>query len=412
MKRKLFTQLLNERRENIWLIVELLVVSIVIWIIGLIMYRSFEFYFDPRGFDYENVYTLKLKYVSDDSPYYTTIPEGEESPYSNDRAEILRRLSENPHVEAVAIHQNAVPYNYNYSGRNISRFDTNDSIPYFGNSRFGTPQVAKALNFKSLTGKTTEQLEQMLRDGQLLISNSYEYSKNGKDPMDLIGARVIIGSDSTKIYTVGDVIHNVRRSDYEGPWGGTIIIPFDENLPPSGNIVLKLHEGHEMRFKEDFRNDPTLRRQRNIYLTDMESLSDIRRTCQHATDTSLHTFETVMFFLLITVFLGMLGAFWFRIQQRVSEIAMRKVCGATRADIFRRILSEGLILLAIAAILMSLLIWPFSGTVSSLLYVEWKSMLVLQFITLAIVALGIVASLWAPAKRAMKIEPAVALKGE
>ena len=412
MKRNLFTQLLNEWRDNIWLVIELLLVSAVIWFIGMILYSLVGSYYTPRGFDYDNVYTLNVKYISEKSPYYTTIPEDEESPYSHDRAELLRRLINNPHVEATAFHQNAVPYNYNYSGWLLNRFDTNDTIPYYGNVRRGTPGIVRVLNYKSRTGKTTEQLEEMLRNGQLLISDSRAYSQNGVNPEDLVGTRVILGGDSSKIYTVGDLIQNVRRTDYEGGWGGTIVIPQDEKITPSGDIVLRIHQGHEMRFKEDFRNDPTLRRQRNIYLSDLQSLSDIRRTCQHDTDTTVHTFETVMFFLLVTVFLGMLGAFWFRIQQRVSEIAMRKVCGATRNDIFRRVITEGLILLAVAALLMSLLAWPFMGDIKPMLDVDTKVVIIIELITLAIVALGIIASLWAPARRAMKIEPAIALKGE
>ncbi len=412
MKRKLLTQLLNEWRENIWLIVELLIVSTVIWFIGIIMYNFIRDYFTPRGFDYENVYTLRIKYVSEGSPYYAAIPEGEETPYSDDRAELLRRLSENSHVAAVAIHKNAVPYNYNYSGWILNGFDTNDSIMYYGNVRCGTPQVVRALNYKSRTGKSTEQLEQMLRDGQVLIANSKAYSNNGGDPMNLIGKRVIFGGDSSKVYTVGDVIDNVRRTDYEGGWGGTIVVPIDEARPAGGDIVLKLHDGHEMRFKEDFRNDPTLRRQRNVYLSDMQSLKDIRLTCQHDVETSVHTFETVMFFLLVTVFLGMLGAFWFRIQQRVSEIAMRKVCGATRVDIFRRILGEGMILLAVAALLGAAFIWPFWDFFESMFYCSWKEFIVFEFISVTIVALGVVFSLWYPARKAMAIEPAIALKGE
>ena len=52
-------------------------------------------------------------------------------------------------------------------------------------------------------------------------------------------------------------------------------------------------------------------------------------------------------FLLLNNFLGLLGTFWFRTQQRRSEIALHKAHGATDRAIFSRLLSEGILLLAI-----------------------------------------------------------------
>ena len=49
-----------------------------------------------------------------------------------------------------------------------------------------------------------------------------------------------------------------------------------------------------------------------------------------------------MGFLLLNIFLGLLGTFWFRTQQRRSEIALHKVHGASDMSIFTRLISEGL----------------------------------------------------------------------
>lgn len=52
-----------------------------------------------------------------------------------------------------------------------------------------------------------------------------------------------------------------------------------------------------------------------------------------------------MGFLLLNIFLGLLGTFWFRTQQRRSEIALHKAHGASDMSIFVRLISEGLLLL-------------------------------------------------------------------
>ena len=56
MNKKLLKQIVNERRSNAWLFVELLLVSIVLWYVVDYMFVTLYTYFEPRGFDIENTY--------------------------------------------------------------------------------------------------------------------------------------------------------------------------------------------------------------------------------------------------------------------------------------------------------------------------------------------------------------------
>ena len=409
MKRKLLTQIKNEWRDNIWMILELAIVSVVLCLICAVFYSNVRDYFLPRGFEYDDVYTLTLNTLSKDSPYYSAPAEEDEDPYRDDLLGLVGRLRENPNVADVAVHSNAVPYNYNFNGQQIYRLDIRDTIGYTGNSRYGTPEIVEVMGFESLTGKTSAQLREALERGELLISDNEAYTEVGADPADLVGKQVIFNGDSSRTYRVADMIRKVRRNDYENTWGGTIIIPMDS---PWGNVVIKVHPDHAMRFKDDFRNNPQLRRQRNVYLTNLTALSDTRESCQRQQDTQLHIMSCLIIFLMVTIFLGLLGTFWFRIQQRVGEIALRKVCGATRSEVFRRVISEGLLLLMLSALLMSAIIWPLSKVITDFLYCSRLNLLVYQLVALGLVAIGIVISLWYPARKAMRIEPAIALKSE
>ena len=49
MQKKLFTQIRNEWRGNLWLALELLVVSVVLWYIIDTLYCSLATYNEPRG---------------------------------------------------------------------------------------------------------------------------------------------------------------------------------------------------------------------------------------------------------------------------------------------------------------------------------------------------------------------------
>ena len=49
MNKKLFTQIKNEWRSNLWLVTELLLVSVVLWYIVDYMYVQTSIYNEPRG---------------------------------------------------------------------------------------------------------------------------------------------------------------------------------------------------------------------------------------------------------------------------------------------------------------------------------------------------------------------------
>ena len=113
----------------------------------------------------------------------------------------------------------------------------------------------------------------------------------------------------------------------------------------------------------------------------------------------------------------MLGTFWFRVQQRVQEIAIRKVCGATRKAVFGRIIGEGMILLAFATLLTGVIFWvvfKFANLESLNVFSTQETDVIVkcEIATMVIVCIGIILSLWWPAGKAMKIEPAIAIKDE
>ena len=49
MNKKLFTQIKNEWRSNLWLVTELLLVSVVLWYIVDYMYVQTSIYNEPTG---------------------------------------------------------------------------------------------------------------------------------------------------------------------------------------------------------------------------------------------------------------------------------------------------------------------------------------------------------------------------
>ena len=152
----------------------------------------------------------------------------------------------------------------------------------------------------------------------------------------------------------------------------------------------------------------------NVYISNLTDIEKRKDSAHIEFHNFMRNLTACAVFLMTAVFLGILGSFWFRTQQRVPELALRKVNGATDRDIFGRFISEGLMLLAISAVFISaivaLIIYTFdiSEWIAAPAWLYWTTLPV----TFIILAVMIIAGIAFPARRAMKVKPAEALKDQ
>lgn len=410
MKRKLFTQIRNEWTDNIWMIVELAIVTGAIWFILALCWQTARAKFIPKGYDISDVYNMSIKWVNPESPEFHSSGEYNNRDLLNDRNALLNTIRKHPLVEAAGLSQNGLPYSLSGCFSGFVPLEENDTLIYSANERIMSPDLVRVFRLKSLTGKSEEDLEKMLRDGKRLFSNNIEYEKQGRDIKKMIGKKFIYPRDSAQVFIVGDIIAHIQRTEFEYPFGGTVIHPFLEDSVWCTDLSVRVKQGKGQEFVEAFKTNPDLRRYGNVYLTDITSFQDIRESVQRDDTTSLTSRLFLVFFLLVIIFLGLLGTFWFRVQQRTGEVAIRMICGATKKQIFVRVISEGLILLLFGVILISAVLWPFYKKADINLSVE--TILVCEIVAVALVAIGVIISLWWPARKIMNIEPAVAVKEE
>ena len=408
MKRALIKQMAAEWKTNIWLVLEMAVVALAIWAMLSVTWMESKGILEPRGFTPEDVYSLQVRNLNINSPDYR---EEYKPYYYQDREELIKRLKENPNVEYVSLHNNMLPYNFSFMGNILQIEGQPDSVHYYANCRKAQPDIIKILDIKSTTGKTQDELTAMLERGEVLLSTNKSYEEKFGDVKKLIGQKITF-YDQEIPARVGDIIENVRRTDYEPRDEGMILYTYDPNKLDWGDIVLKVKPGRGKAFEEDFKTDRSMTRLRNLFLTELQRLTDLGEVVNTPQRIDNRLRIGISAFLLVTIFLGLLGSFWFRIQQRTSEIAIRKTFGASNKDLFRRIIGEGLLLLLAGLLLTSACVWPFIRKINEMLGEEWYTFLAVEAVTAGFMALGIILSLWYPAWRAMKIEPAIAVKEE
>ena len=435
----LLRQIRNERRANLWLGVELLVVFAVMWYLVDWTYVTVRTWLQPMGFDTEHCYELTFNRLTPQAEGYQPGDDAEAD--MRNLLEIVERLRHRPGVEYVAVSQNSIPYIDGSNGFNLRI----DSVLTTGMLRWGQPDFFRMFRVQGVAVLTedgrkvstisSDSLAEAVHrsDRNVIISRNYvsaeRYAKLGyADALPLLGYECdYTQSDGTYTFKIAGICEPMRWSHFETTeqWGGPIvgyelrdpdIINLGNPLYVQVSLRLKPEADTGADFVEALMDDADrLYTLGNVFLLDVQPFTALQRTLEMDDVNEARTQLCVIGFLMLNIFLGVIGTFWFRTQHRRSEIALRMAFGSTRRGVFRRLMDEGLLLLTLAAVSAALI--AFNVGLAELVDVERMPFSAARFLwgiamTWVLMALMIVLGIWYPARRAMRIQPAEALYDE
>lgn len=432
MSRRLLKQMATEWSSNIWLVVELIVVSVVLWYISDFLYIKADVALQPMGLQTERVFTVSLTAIDPSAPDWNPADSTENTHADNSRI-LYERIKADPAVEIAARTYFGVPNEFNLSGTNLFNADDTDSLAVIGtiSQRFITPEYIEMFSIRGTNGESPAEMRRIFESGKILATSDMIFCKfphkqydswkeiydemDGYDVREMLSRQFYIGSDSTEI-SIGGIIEPIKRSIHERPMPQILLPMAEGNELNTARILVKVRPDAVDGFEKHILGS-SWTRSGNIYISDIAEVDSLGYYHRVQKSAEIRNHIALMVFVLVSIFLGLLGTFWFRTQQRVGEIAIRKVNGATSRSIFRRLISEGLILLTVATI-------PALGLDWLLTHLELNSARLwvyyfepLRFIACAAfayltLALMIVSGIWFPASRAMRVDPAVAIKDE
>lgn len=414
MNKKLLTQIKNEWQSNMWLFIELLLVSVVMWYVVDYIYIKATIYNLPRGFDITNCYLLSMGHLTEQSPDF--VHDRSNNANSDDVKEIMERLRRHPDVEAVGLGHNAYPYNMSNSSNSFS-YDTLSTGYLY--RRTMTPGFIEVFRYQGMHGETPHELAEKLVKGAFMTSPDAFAGNNGCQIDQLINQPFYLYGDSTNPSRLATTYQPIRYDDFTDYENSRSVIEYLNwyDYDQYKELCIRVKEAHDAGFVDRFRADLDKQyRVGNIFISDVRSFKDIRHNYQEWQTSQLRNYLFGMAFLLLNIFIALLGTFWFRTQQRRGEIALHKSMGATKTHIFVRQLSEGLLILTLATI--PAIVVDFNLAKAEIN--QWMNgttlaagrFLLTVLYTYLIIAVMIVIGVWIPARRAMKIQAAEALHAE
>jgi putative ABC transport system permease protein len=284
---------------------------------------------------------------------------------------------------------------------NVFRINIISGIPFtWENSVAGKPIIISAGKHNLFGNQSPEKVQYINRD-----------KDNKEDKEDVIG-----------------VASRSKRSEFE-EYNAIAYYPIkkdNQDITRYRELCVRVKPEADKNFPEQFTKD--MRSQLELghyYLSSIASIDEDREGYMGwmGYSDNFKSIYSISTFLIINIFLGIIGTFWFRVQSRRSEIGLRIAMGSTKNGVKRLFLSETFLLLLSASIMAAIICVNISlGDILKDINLpipdrgEEKVEVIQHFInygiTLAFLAIITFVAVWYPAARASKIQPAEALKDE
>ena len=436
----LLHQIWNQRRQNLWIFIELLIAGFFLWMVIDPIYIITANRLIPQGGDTRGMYVLNLNQYDASFGEYDPAQDSAQVMFRHYQ-DILRTVRTCPEVDAFTIAAyGSFPNAMSWSGMEL--FNGDSLMVHVQQYRYvpldGSDLLRAYGMLDARTGRPISLPADFAQRDMIAISEQAAQRLFGTT--DAVGRTVYESSDLEYPHEVAAVFRTYKHYTSEQPYpmAVTPLEGMDMNAYTCYmyNIVFRLKPGvdaasFEARFAREVA--PNLS-QGNFYFDSLKTFDDYSR--QQAMGSGVTNKLRLQYalggFALLCIFLGMAGTFFIRANARREEIGILRALGVSRAGVVRRFLGEAWVLVTVAYVLALLVVANyvcvagFADGVNSLSWMgrdlpidpaypqnrPWSHFLTVTALTYAVLLLTALVGTWLPVRSATRISPTDALRDE
>ena len=351
MIKHLLTLIWNQRNGNVWIFLELLLVTAMLWVMADSLLVDTYTYRQPIGVDTQHTYLLSYG-LTDDA---TELGIEQNTQATQDLLQLLRNLRQCPEVEAVSLSNIAVPYTYSRGWSGLMPVEDTASASYAYRVRYVDLEYFRVFKVKDKEGRPL--YDQVLKNpGEIVLSETLDeiFFPEGSGRTQ---REVKWGPKSTESMKVSAVSAPLKEMDFD-TYQPTYYYVWrteqdfvDEEKGGDirfHNCLFRMKKDYSQQEMEAFLQQESERLQvGNVYVSSVKPISEYRADMLKPRLDNQKKKIAMVGFMLVNIFFGIVGTFWLRTQSRRAEIGLRAALGASKRQLRRELFLEGLFLLAL-----------------------------------------------------------------
>lgn len=351
MIKHLLTLIWNQRNGNVWIFLELLLVTAMLWVMADSLLVDTYAYRQPTGVDTRHTYALSFGLVDD----VTELGAERNQQAIQDLLQLLGNLRQCPEVEAVSLSNIAVPYTYSRGWSGLMPVEDTASISYAYRVRYVDLEYFRVFKVKDKEGRPL--YDQVLKNpGEIVLSETLDeiFFPEGSGRTQ---REVKWGPKSTESMKVSAVSAPLKEMDFDTyqptyyyVWRTeqNFLNEVAENDIRLYNCLFRMKKDYSQQEMEAFLQQESERLQvGNVYVSSVKPISEYRADMLKPRLDNQKKKIAMVGFMLVNIFFGIVGTFWLRTQSRRAEIGLRAALGASKRQLRRELFLEGLFLLAL-----------------------------------------------------------------
>jgi putative ABC transport system permease protein len=375
--------------------------SLVLLVGAALLLRSFSrlVAVDP-GFRAENVLTFRVAL-----PQTSYKNAAERTTFFDDFLDRLRRV---PRVKSAGMVQ-SLPVRDEY--RLAVGIQGRPTPPGSGpseNYRIITPGYFESLGIPLRRGRTFTDQDTARSPLVAVVDEAFARRHfPGEDP---IGRGLSLGNGTDGFFEIVGIVGDVRYGGLDAGEEPTIYVPYDQDLFSTMWIVVRT-ESEPTAIAADVRS--VLKNlDRNIPAYSMSPLADVVSESLAQRRFSMLLLGLFAAIALLLAAVGLYGVIGYSVSQRTQEIGVRVAVGASRGRVLGMVIGQGMKLVVAGTVI---------GVVGALALARLVSTLLFEITpfdppsyaatVLALIGVAVLAC-WVPARRALRVDPIVALRCE
>lgn len=351
MIKHLLTLIWNQRNGNVWIFLELLLVTAMLWVMADSLLVDTYTYRQPIGVDTQHTYLLSYG-LTDDA---TELGIEQNTQATQDLLQLLRNLRQCPEVEAVSLSNIAVPYTYSRGWSGLMPVEDTASASYAYRVRYVDLEYFRVFKVKDKEGRPL--YDQVLKNpGEIVLSETLDeiFFPEGSGRTQ---REVKWGPKSTESMKVSAVSAPLKEMDFDTyqptyyyVWRTEqdFLDEVAENDIRFYDCLFRMKKDYSQQEMETFLQQESERLQvGNVYVSSVKPISEYRADMLKPRLDNQKKKIAMVGFMLVNIFFGIVGTFWLRTQSRRAEIGLRVALGASKRQLRRELFLEGLFLLAL-----------------------------------------------------------------